>query len=870
MAIQWITPAGSLGIIIERISLEITLEALSDSSEVSYSLIAGSLPRGLRLEGNVIKGSPTEVRKFTESRFVIRAIDNEDLEDRTFTLSVDGSDEPLWLTREGFLNVGKGENYFVLDNEYVDFQLQAEDSDEIAGDILEYYVIPNAGELPPGLSLSKTGRISGFTDPIFAVDTISSGTFDTLGYDISYFDKPESRSNGYDSYLYDIETFDYNEPSQIPRRLSRFYSFVVGVTDGINEIRRLFKIWVVTEEFLKADNSIIQVDTNLFRADNTGDRIPIWITESNLGTYRANNYLTVYLDVYDPPTLSGTIVYLLLSENPDGSLSQLPPGMTLDTTTGEIAGKVPYQSRVSKTYTFTMQALDFPVSLSNLNYILMGDWSNSVTYGVNQAVRYGGLIYVCIQSNRNQLPNTIDSVYWESSIASAEKTFTIEIIGEIDSAIEWISESNLGSIRANQSSILSVEASSLLYGGRVVYSVESGELPPGLELLGTGDIIGKVKQFGDDISLGLTRFYERIDSTEDSSTLSRNFNLTWDGSETTFDKRFTFTVKARDTLNFAELSKEFYIDVVSDNTKTFANLYFKSFQNKEKRLNWYDFITNNEIFKQNEIYRYGDSNFGIQTEIKVLVYAGIESVEAVNYIQAISRNHYKKQLRFGDIKYASAKDPLTQESMYEVVYVEIVDELEKNKKSISEVVELSNNINSKVLVSYDAIKIDSDIPLVSDSDHQRIFPNSIKNMRKRIKSVGERDRSFLPLWMRSIQSSSFVESGYLPVLVLCYAKPGYAESIISRIKGFTEFASRGVWNQSIIYGVNDTVLYKGQYYTAILQNSNQVPSPESEYWRKNFNFKEINFTVDRYLIDTIDSQLEDKYLAFPQLGEKLP
>jgi hypothetical protein len=39
---------------------------------------------------------------------------------------------------------------------------------------------------------------------------------------------------------------------------------------------------------------------------------------------------------------------------------------------------------------------------------------------------------------------------------------------------------------------------------------------------------------------------------------------------------------------------------------------------------------------------------------------------------------------------------------------------------------------------------------------------------------------------------------------------------------------------------------------------------------KNFDFKTIDFTADRYLIDIIDGQIEDKYLAFPQRGEKLP
>jgi len=178
------------------------------------------------------------------------------------------------------------------------------------------------------------------------------------------------------------------------------------------------------------------------------------------------------------------------------------------------------------------------------------------------------------------------------------------------------------------------------------------------------------------------------------------------------------------------------------------------------------------------------------------------------------------------LKVAEAKDPLTQETLYEVIYVNLIDEYEKNGKSISQTIELSNNINSKVLISYDAIKVDSDIPFVSDSDHQRIFPNSVKNMRNRIGDVGDRDREFLPLWMRSIQGQNAYESGFVKALVLCYTKPGQSTDILTRIR-------------------------------ARINNDG-------------FDFKQFDFTVDRYIIDIIDGQIEDKYLAFPQRGEKLP
>jgi len=826
--ITWITPAGRLGLLTERITVNIPLEANSDVGPVTYSLIAGNLPRGLRLTSGVIKGSPTEVKVYTENKFVIRADDGRDIEDRTFILGVDGTDAPIWLTKEGFLNVGQGEAYFVLDNAQVNFQLEAYDTDLIAGDKLEFYLVPNGGLLPPGLSLSKTGVISGFTDPIFALEYAreTTGGYDTAPLDIIPLDYIEARSNGYDTFYYDDVTYDYNEPSRTPRRLSRVYNFVVGVTDGIHTENRLFKIYVVTEEFLQADNSIVQVDTNIFQADASSYRIPIWITESNLGRFRANNYVTIFLDVYDPPSLTGTITYFLLEQNPDATPSELPPGMELDTITGNVAGKVPYQARVTRNYTFTVRATSFPASLAYTAYNYKGTWNASDNYFVNDAVTFEDVVYICTVAHKNRVPT--DEGFWYSSTTYADKTFSVEVVGEIESAVNWISDSDLGTIKPNQPSQKYVEAESLLYGGRIGYEFVNGSLPPGLTFYPTGLIEGKVKQFADDAGPGLTRFYERYDadgpnsSTEDSSLTSRNFNATFDGGETTFDKTFTFTIRARDSVNFSVLDKTFYLKVIADSTKTFANLYLKAFQTKSKRLTWYNFITDSTIFRPENMYRYGDPSFGVQTSLKVLVFAGIESVEAVKYVQAMSRNHYNKRLKFGDLKVAEAKDPITQETVYEVIYVDIVDDYEKNGKSISSTIELSDTINSKVLISYDAIKVDSDIPFVSDSDHQRIFPNSIKNMRKRIQDVGDRDREFLPLWMRSIQDTAAYETGYTKALPLCYCKPSNSANVLARIKA------------------------------------------------SGFDFKTIDFEADRYIIDIIEGNIEDKYLAFPQRGEKLP
>lgn len=966
MAVTWNTEQGNLGTYTEREILEITLNASSDlNTAVNYSLIAGNLPRGIRLTGNVLKGSPVEVNKFTESRFVIRASDGEDLKDRTFSIFVDGADKPVWRTPEGFLQVGIENTFFVLDNSRVNFQLEATDTDMSAGESLKYFLSPRSGELPPGLSLSDTGLISGFTDPIFALEysAFPDGSYDTQPFDYLPLDIVNQNTNGYDTFFYDNQNFDYNEPSRAPRRLSRIYTFTVGVTDGINIETRLFKIYVVTEEFLQADNSLLQVDTNLFTSDASSDRVPIWITESNLGQFRANNYVTIFLDVYDPPTLPGTITYFLLPTNPgtyrfkntdqivegnweiserypifkfsdptdwratsvyspgdsviykddddstitnqlwiclvrntntvpvEGSFwtkrnvfsgsqsffttnetlwetitpetaSQLPPGMSIDQRTGEIAGSVPYQSRITRNYKFTVRAVNFPATLAEISYTLQGNWLATRRYLENDAVIYNDVIYIALSENRGNIPN-LSPEFWLLGISSSAKSFSVDIIGEVETAIEWISDEFLGTVKPNQPSKLNVVAESLLYGGRVSYELVSGTLPVGLTFLSNGIIQGKVKQFADRISNGLTRFYSRNYDLLDSPSI-RNFNTTFDGDTTTFDRKFTISVKAKDSINFAERIKSFNFTVIDDQVKTFANISVRALQNKTKRLEWYDFITNSEIFRPNEIYRYGDTNFGIQTDIKMLLFAGIESKEAEQFVSAMSRNHYRKRLQFGQIKSAKAKDPITQEVIYEAIFVELVDDFEKNNVSISDVIHLNDNIKSPVLTSYENIRIDSDIPLVSDRDHQRLFPNSIKNMRRRISQVGDRDREFLPLWMRSIQDQSTFETGYVKAMTLCYLKPGKSEEVLSRIKFRTEYASRGEWNNITNYTINDSVRYRGRYYTCVANNSNKIPSENTEFWLKNFDFRSIDFEFDRYIIDILNNTIEEKYLVFPQ------
>lgn len=835
MEIQWVTPAGNMGTIPETVAYSFQLVALS-TLPVTFKVLAGKLPTGLQLSSTgLISGTPHEVNKLTESKFVIRASTSNDIADRTFTLIVDGEDVPTWVTPSGFIPAGVIGTQYVLDNSYVDFQLEATDSDTLAGDVLTYRLLPNAGQFPPGLTLSPSGRITGYTQPILALDFqgVQAG-YDTTPWDTLPMDIVTSNATGFDDYLYDVGTYDYSVVDTTPVRLNRVYTFSVEVSDGFNTITRMFKIYVVTDDFLVQNNIPFQ-------------RVPIWITDPYLGRVRANNNITILLDVYDPPSLPGLLSYFLVPTNPDNTPSQLPPGLTFDVLTGNLQGSIPKQIPVTVRYQFTVMAVKFTNTIANESYDLIGDWSPTTQYYAHQAVRYShnGLvqIYICKATNINIEPIYTD--YWYTSSTSATRTFSIDLIGEIESAIEWVTPPDLGTIQPYHQSTLHLEAISLLPNAQVSVELKSGFLPKGLSLLPNGNIIGKAEEN--------PRFYDVVNGIN-------TFDLTFDMGTTTFDKTYKFTVTAHDATNVSEVDRTFSLTVADSTPTKYCNLYVKAFLSKEQRNEWYNFITDGNLFLSTEFYRPGDVHYGVQTELRTLIYAGIEDNDAVNFVQAVSRNHNKKQMLFGDIKYATAYDPNTQEPVYEVVYVEMIDDIAGISPETSQ--DLSDDLKAKVLTSISTITIDSDIPFVSDSDKQRVFPNSIENMRARIANSGVHTSSYLPLWMKGIYSA-----GYASALVLCYVKPGNAPNVLARIKAKLHTASRGNWTKEAAYQPGDTVFYLGFYYTCQFNNTNTKPTDNTINWIRNFDFKALDFTADRYVIDSISDAYPDKYLAFPNNRE---
>ena len=754
---------------------------------ISVSLLSGKLPSGLGISGTKIVGTPYEVARNTTTRFVLRASNINGISDRTFSITVEGPDAPYWSTPEGLLPIGENNAFYVLDNSIVDFNLYAVDLDLAARQRLTYYIPPKSGELPPGLSLSETGRITGFTEPLLAVNIdYGNGNYDRNFYDKGPYDYGLRPTTGWDTYLFDSRQYDYSDTVFSPRKLNRYYEFIVRATDGTFYTDRKFRIYLVGDDHLRSDTTVMHSGTGMFTADTTYLRKPIWITPTYLGVRRANNYQIIQLEVFDPATLQGSINYKLEKKNPNGTDSILPPGITLDTIGGELYGSVPYQPAITITYNFTVTAF-----------------------------RYDG-----IQS---------------AQLVSSSRTFNVDFKGDVDSTIHFITSGNLGYINANFFSTILIEATTTVTNAILTYEVEYGTLPPGLTLLNDGTLQGKVNQFASAAQPGLTTFYE--------SAANGGFtNQLFDNGTTSIDRKFNFVVKVTDQFNTSSTTKTFSLRINTPNNKLYSNIYVKPFPSVKKRLDLITFLTDPTIFERYRIYRASDPEFGVQSELKMLLYPGIETKTAADYVSAFGRSS-RKRFRMGEIKKAIARRPATTNTVYEIVYIEILDNSENENGSIPKsintrkldysvtvnqgrrdiidssssddnIAQMQKDIISGAIFQEKVMSADYGGQRVSDAKRTDIFGNSVTNMRSNIAAIGETERNFLPLWMRTAQSRTGIEQGFVKAITLCYCLPGQADYIILNIKN------------------------------------------------SGFDFKSIDFTADRVIIDSTTGDPSDKYIAF--------
>jgi len=774
----WITPAGNLGTIPEGIFYQQSLKAYDPvpdpGTELYYQVIAGTLPQGIQCSATgliagvpqaiaSLQGVPLPVNRNETNKFTVRAYTENEITgavlriaDRTFTLTVSGNDVPEFVTPAG--NIG---TYY--DGGQVDLQVEYTNIDPNE-DITLRVVL---GELPPGLTLSSTGLISGYIEPAPNVDQ-------TPGYDL----EPNS-----------TVPFDF-----LISAISKNYEFTLEVSDGKSSSLRTFTIFVYNRQDLTADTTTIDSSNTFVTADETTSRAPFLLnaTPSDLGRIRSDNYFAYQFrgDDYDTVNLE----YVITVNEGEG----LPPGLILDATSGWYYGFIPNQGLTEITYSFNIQ------------------------------VREAG----------------------NPTIASELYPFTMTITGIDDSAVTWLTDSDLGLADNGSTSILKVEAVSR--GGAVLsYRLKSGafnELPQGLTLLPTGEIAGRITFNTFAVDLGFTTF----DRTQSNIT---------GVEETTFDSKYTFTVNAYaedtnqllyevasvnvinggsgysdinlPTLEFSSpvgstaitatanavvsggaitsvtvteqgagyiepavvtitqgfggsgavlepvmrvtgsrdavsVFRTFTITITRAYNYPYQNLFVLAMPPANDRALLDELLSNQEIFVPAYLYRPDDANFGLSTQVKYEHAYGLAPETIDTYVSSLYLNHYWKNLVLGEINTAQALDA-DGNVVYEVVYSRIVDNLVNNAgQSVAKILNLAYPI------------ID---PGDGSTEIQQVYPNSLINMRDQVIDVVGQISTKLPLWMTSKQTNGRV-LGFTPSWVICYTEPGRSTQIAYYIQEY--------------------------------------------------------------------------------------
>jgi len=189
------------------------------------------------------------------------------------------------------------------------------------------------GSLPPGITLSKTGLISGIVQ---LTDDQRYG--ERGGYDAT--------QEEYDDVVYD--------KTVTSKSISKNFDFIVRVSDGTSFVEQNNSIFVYSADFWRVSNTAItidasEIDGSPLTMDLSANRRPVFRTGSDLGTFRHDNSVVVKIDVEDFDPLQGDLEYSIQS-------GALPSGVSIDINSGELYGQLARQSAVETDYTFTVRA----------------------------------------------------------------------------------------------------------------------------------------------------------------------------------------------------------------------------------------------------------------------------------------------------------------------------------------------------------------------------------------------------------------------------------------------------------------------------------------------------------------------------------
>ena len=190
----WTTPAGTLGIVPENNFFQLTLNAIDPAGgNVSYKFLAGTMPPGMYVvKTGSLQGVPIVTDTTSNANrsytFTIRASDVTNLvTDRTFNLTVSNIIPPT--IEPSATSLGE-----VFDGQNYSLQLTAIEVNPEA--TLTWSLI--SGSLPNGVSLSSSGLLSGYINPLPVLGNAGTQNYGIVPYnEFGYDNQAQYQNNNY-------------------------------------------------------------------------------------------------------------------------------------------------------------------------------------------------------------------------------------------------------------------------------------------------------------------------------------------------------------------------------------------------------------------------------------------------------------------------------------------------------------------------------------------------------------------------------------------------------------------------------------------------------------------------------------------------
>jgi hypothetical protein len=636
----WNTPTGTLGTVpalTQIIPIQLSASAVLPATTVSYSIISGNLPTGLTMTSSgLITGVPPVASFNTTYPFVIRATDNfQNIKDITLNIVVSGAVAPSFAAPSGSL-------YTTNDSTWLEFPVSY--NNPISTNKVIITVVE--GSLPPGLEINEAGIIRGYAQPpvidvtlppvTTGVVAISNNTLiclSTAGFSVG---RPIIFTG---SVLGGLGTGQIYYISSIIDQSTFTISYSVGgqnaiLTDSVGYMTATLSPITQGAPTIQTYSFILKLDSLLGNAIQTYS-----ITVINQNTPVSQGGLGLGPNSRKPAIFNTRPETFNITKNPqEFGYYILPPNSNGNTYAPTDYAYIT-QFASSDFVAFKVLGHDFDGNqltylYSNLPLGLTGDpvtgWITGTPVIANNSIGVFSFSVSVVKSNN-------------TNISSGTFNFSMNISNAINGNITWITDSNLGQVNNGTVSILNLVATCDV---PLSYRFVSGSLPPNLNILSSGDIIGDIP-------------YQPTDM------------LLTQGETTTF----VFTAEAYSPQYPVINSQQtFTLTVYQEYVYPTDTLYIKCTPSLSDRSLINSLLTNASLIPPSMLYRSDDPNFGVATDVIYEHAYGINASNMDQYIAAVTENHYWKNITLGEIETAVARDS-NGNIIYEVVYSRVIDNL---------------------------------------------------------------------------------------------------------------------------------------------------------------------------------------------------